>query len=76
MHRLDPVLWRTTPVQQMQEVAADGVIIGLHIDGPAIVAVVIPVQQHGAQRGHEPISDIAGAGSAVVFFFWNIAAER
>ena len=48
-------------MQQVQEMSADGIIIGFHFNAPTIVAVVVPVQQHGTQRGHQTISDIARA---------------
>jgi hypothetical protein len=56
-------------VQQVQEVPADGVVVGLHLDAPAVVRVVVPVQQHGAEAGHQSVADVArrGHGHAVLF---------
>jgi len=40
------------------------------------VAVVVPVQQHGTQRGHQTISDITRSRCVVIFFFGQNAAQR
>ena len=44
-------------VQQVQEVPADRVVVGLDFDAPAVVAIVMPVEQHGAERGQQAIGD-------------------
>ncbi len=49
-------------MQQMQEMAADAVVVGLDLDAPAVVGEVVPVEQHRAERGHQPVGDVAGAG--------------
>ena len=46
MHRLDPGVRWLLAVQQMQEVAADGVIVGFDFDPLAVVREVMPVEQH------------------------------
>jgi hypothetical protein len=53
-------------VQESQEVAADGVIVGLGVDALAVVAVVVPVEQHRAHRGHQPVGDALRARLGVV----------
>ncbi len=55
-------------VQQVQEVAADGVVVGLRLNALAVVAAVVPVQQHRSQRGHQAVGDVARAGRRVVLF--------
>ena len=42
----------TLAVQQMQEMAADAVFFAVEADDFAVVAVVIPIQEHAAQRRH------------------------
>ncbi|MNO94733.1 hypothetical protein D3C76_863600 [compost metagenome] len=46
VHGAHPGVTGLLPVQQVQEVAADGVVIGLHMDALAVVAEVVPVEQH------------------------------
>ncbi len=75
VHRLDPVVGRGAPVQQVQEMAADRVVVGLHVDALAVVAEVVPVQQHRAERGHQAVGDGARAGDVVVVLFRHHAAE-
>src|SRR5256886_6508501 len=41
-------------------------IFGLGLDAPAVTAEVMPVEQHRAQRSHQPVGDIARAGGAVI----------
>src|SRR5690606_35875978 len=68
------VAWFFT-VQQVQEVAANAVVISLNIDVVTIVAEVVPVQQSRAQAGHQAISNVAGVGQVVVVFFWQDATQ-
>ena len=63
-------------VQQMQEMPADRVVVGLDLDAPAIVAVVIPVEQHRAEPGHEAIGDVPGVGHIVVVLLRQYRAEH
>lgn len=49
MHRLFPALRRLFAMQQMQEVTADGVVIGFRLNAFAVVAVVIPVEKNRAK---------------------------
>ena len=53
-------------MQQMQEVRADRVVVGFHVDAAAVMGVVMPIEQHGAERGHQPVGDVARAGRVVV----------
>ena len=76
VHRAAPtVADGARAVQQVQEVAADRVVVGLDVDPPAVVAPVIPVQQHRAERGHQPVGDVARAGRAVVVAFGQHGAR-
>ncbi len=42
-------------VQQVEEVPADGVVVGFDVDAVAVMHEVMPVEQHGAKRGHEAV---------------------
>ena len=66
VHGAHPLFAGLLAVQQVQEVAADAVVVGLHVDGAAVVAVVVPVQQGRAQVGHQAVGDVARAGQVVV----------
>src|SRR6202011_226980 len=57
------------PVQEMQEMPTDRVILGVYIDALRIVAVVIPVAQHRAERSDQLIGNVPGAGSIVIILF-------
>ncbi len=46
-------------MKKMQKVGADRVIVGLDIDAPSRMREVIPVEEHGAERRHQTIGDIA-----------------
>ena len=46
----------------MQEMPADRIVVGLDVDAAAVVGVVVPVEQHRAERGHQPVGDVARAG--------------
>ena len=63
-------------MQKVQEVSADAVIVGLHVDDAAIVAVVIPVKQSRTEAGHQPISDVASTGGVVVLLLRQNASEH
>ena len=63
-------------MQQVQKMRADGIVIGLHIDALARGAEVVPVQQHRAQRGHQPVGNVAGAGQVVVVLLRQGAAQH
>jgi hypothetical protein len=57
----------------MQEVAADRIVVGLDVDALAVVAAVVPVEQHRAERRHQPVGDVARAGRAVVVLLGQTA---
>jgi hypothetical protein len=63
-------------VKQMQEMSADGVIVGLHIDAHAALGVVIPVAQHRAQGCQQPVGQIARAFSGMIVRFRHATTER
>src|SRR5690606_18456930 len=42
----------------------------------AVVAVVVPVKQHGAQRGHQLVGDVAGTRMIVVILLRGQAAKH
>ena len=63
-------------MQQMQQVAADRVIVGLDLDALAGVAVVMPVAEQRAERGDQPVGDVACIGGAVTGLLRQRAAER
>lgn len=68
MHRLFPALGWLFTVQQMQEMAADGIIVGFRLNTFAVVAVVIPVKKDRAERGQQLIGNIARAGDGMSSF--------
>ena len=76
MHGVDPRLRRRNTMQQMQEVPADGIVIGLGFNAPAVMRIVIPVQQNRAERGHQAIGNILRAGDVVVFLLGQHRAEH
>ena len=47
-----------TAMEQVQEVGGDGLVVGLLVDATAMVAEVVPVEQHGAEAGHQPVTDV------------------
>ncbi len=63
-------------MQQVQEMAPYGIIIGFSFYALTIVAVVVPVQQHGTQRSHQAVSNIACTGVIVIIFFWQYTTQR
>src|SRR6185437_12052704 len=66
MHRAHP-RWRRLPtVQQVQEMAADRVVLRLHVNPLPVVAVVKPVREHRTEGGDQLVCDIARAGNVVV----------
>ena len=75
VHRLHPVCARLAAVQQMQEMAADRVVVGLDFDAPAVVAEVVPVEQHRAERGHQAVGDVARTRRVVVVFLGQHACR-
>ena len=76
VHRFFPQCRRLLAMQKMQEVTTDRVVIGLDFDAGAVMAVVIPVEQHRTQRGHQAVGDVARARGVVVVFFRQHAAQR
>ncbi|MNQ91019.1 hypothetical protein D3C85_1063830 [compost metagenome] len=76
VHGANPRLARLLAVQQVQEVTADGVVVGFHVDTLAVVAEVVPVEQRGAQAGHQLVGDIASTRMVVVFLLRGQAAQN
>ncbi len=64
------------PMQQVQEVPADGVVLGLDLDALAGVAEVIPVAEHRAEAGEQAVGDVARAGGVVIVPLRQRAPER
>src|SRR5690606_6415543 len=76
VHGAHPGLPVLLAVQQVQEVTADGVVVGFHVDALAVVAVVVPVQQHGTQRGHQLVGDVTGTRVVVVVLLRRQTAQH
>ena len=76
VHRAHPERTRLAAVQQVQEMPADRIVVGLDVDAPARMRVVIPVQQHRAEARHQPVGDVARLGELVVRIFRQHRAER
>ena len=75
VHRPVPLGAAGLAVQQVQEMRADAVVVGLGLDAAAVLRPVKPVQQHGAEARHKPVGDVAGAGLVVVLLFRQGAAK-
>src|SRR5690606_17073449 len=76
VHRLDPFFGGFFAMQQAQEVAAGGVVVGFDVDHAAIMAVVVPVQQRRAQASHQAIGDVARIGNVVIVFLGQQATQH
>ena len=57
MHGPHPPLAGFLAMQQMQEMTTDRIIVGLQFNAPPVFMVMVPVQQHGTEPGHEPINN-------------------
>jgi len=53
-------------VQQVQEVPADGVVIGLQFDAAAVVAPVIPVEEDRTEARHQAIGNVPRTHHVVI----------
>src|SRR3546814_4658960 len=76
MHGAYPFIAGLFAMQQMQEMPAYAVVVGLYVDVVSVMAEVVPVQQRRTQIGHQTIRDIAGIGQIVVVFFGQDAAQH
>ena len=76
MHRAHPRSVGGRPCSRCRKCAADRVVVGLDLDAPAVMREVVPVEQHRAERRHQPIGDVARAGAVVVGASGQHAAER
>ena len=65
MHGAHPGSGGFAPVQQVQKMRADGIIIGLHVDALAAVREVMPVAQYRSQTRQQAIGQIARLGGCV-----------
>jgi len=75
VHRAHPGCRRRTPVQQMQEVPADRVVLGLDKDPLPAMTVVKPVRQHRPERGNQLIRDRSGTCHVVVVLLRHQATQ-
>jgi hypothetical protein len=55
---------------------ADGIVVGLGVDALALAGVVVPVEQHRAERSHQPIGDALRAFLGVVLLLRLQRAEH
>src|SRR3546814_2035393 len=76
MHGAYPFIAGLFAMQQMQEMPAYAVVVGLYVDVVSVMAEVVPLQQRRTQIGHQTIRDIAGIGQIVVVFFGQGAAQH
>ena len=76
MHLAHPIGRGWLAVQQVQQVPADRIVVGLDLDAPAPAAEVVPVEQHRAERRHQPVGDVFCAGEGMVVLFRLHGAER
>ena len=75
VHGADPGFTRLLAMQQMEEMPADGIVVGFHLDALAVVAEVVPVQQRGTQRSHQLVGNVTSARVIVVVLFWRHATQ-
>ena len=75
MHCANPVRLARSSMQQVQEMPADRVVFGLDIDAASAVRVVIPVEQHRPERGHQSVGDVARAGDVVILLLRQGGAQ-
>jgi hypothetical protein len=47
-------------VEEMEEVGADAVVVGLDLDASAVMSEVVPVEKDAAERGHEAVGEVEG----------------
>jgi hypothetical protein len=52
-------------VEEMEEVCSDGVVVCFDFDAMAGVREVVPVEEDGAERGHEAVGDVEGGVDGV-----------
>ncbi len=76
MHRLFPALRWLFAVQQMQEVTADGVVIGFRLDAFAVVAVVIPIKENRAKRRQQFVGNIRAPETVCPLFLAACSRAR
>ena len=62
-------------MKKVQEMRADGIVVCLHIDHAAVMAVVVPVEQGRTQVCHQTVRNIACIGMVVVVFLGQDAAK-
>ena len=74
VHDFHVQLARLLAVQQVQEVAANGWLVGHAVDALAVVAEAVPVAHDRRERGQQAIGHVAL--HAEVFFGFDIAQER
>jgi hypothetical protein len=76
VHGAHPLGRGCLAVQQVQEVSADRLVVGLDLDAPAVVGEVIPIEQHGAEAGNQAVADVAGGGHRHFVFLRLQGAEE
>ncbi|SAK99853.1 hypothetical protein AWB76_07796 [Caballeronia temeraria] len=63
-------------MQQMQKVPADGIVVGFDFDAFAVVRIVVPIEQHRAERRHQLVGDILRARHVVIVLLGQDRAEH
>ncbi len=69
MHRPLPKGRRFLAVQEVQEMTADRIVVGLDFYAPTGMRKVIPVEQHRTEAGHHPVGKVARLAELVVQVF-------
>ena len=69
VHGAHPARGRRTAMQQVQEMTAHGVVVGLDVDALAAVREVIPVAEHRPEARHQVIGDFARTRGVVIIGF-------
>jgi hypothetical protein len=76
MHGAHPVGRGCRAVQQMQEMRADRIVVGAHLDAPSAVREMMPVAQHRAETREQLIGDVARTLDGMGIGLGDDAAQR
>jgi hypothetical protein len=76
VHRPHPGFLGLLAVQQVQVVTADRVVVGDRVDAFSGILKMKPVQEHGAERSHQPVGDVPRALGRVLLVLGLERAEH
>jgi hypothetical protein len=67
---------RLFAVQQVQEMCGDRIVVGFGLDATAVMAELVPVQQHRTETRHQPVGDVARFVDRARVLFRKYRAEH